>query len=132
MSLEVTVVQDERHGVVMRLAGRLDTTNAQTMDQHVDDALAMLGDEGVLIFDMATLDYISSAGLRSIFRARKLAGSAGSQALLVNLQPQIRKVFDIVKAVPLSEVFASEQELEHYLDTMQRRVLDGSHDDDSG
>ena len=43
----------------------------------------------------------------------------------MNLQPQIRKVFDIVKAVPVSDVFASVAELDAYLDTMQRKVLEG-------
>ena len=49
--------------------------------------------------------------------------------LVVNLQPQIRKVFDIVKAVPVADVFASQRELDDYLDTMQKKVL-GQADED--
>jgi sigma-B regulation protein RsbU (phosphoserine phosphatase) len=36
----------------------------------------------------------------------------------------VRKVFDIVKAVPVNEVFASTEELDDYLDRMQRQVIE--------
>ncbi|MGN6093137.1 MAG: STAS domain-containing protein, partial [Luteibacter jiangsuensis] len=39
-----------------------------------------------------------------------------------NPQPQVKKVFDIVKAVPVAEVFASVGELDQYLDHMQRQM----------
>ena len=78
-----------------------------------------------LVFDFARLDYISSAGIRSVFKARKALAARAGKVLVVNLQPQIRKVFDIVKAVPVSDVFASVAELDAYLDAMQRKVLEG-------
>ena len=40
----------------------------------------------------------------------------------MNLQPQIQKVFDILKAIPSLKVFASIGELDKYLDTMQKAV----------
>ncbi len=40
---------------------------------------------------------------------------------VINLQPQIRKVFDIVKAIPDSSIFASIDELDKYLDSIQRK-----------
>ena len=59
------------------------------------------------------------------FKARKALAARAGKVLVVNLQPQIRKVFDIVKAVPVSDVFASVAELDAYLDAMQRKVLEG-------
>ena len=59
------------------------------------------------------------------FKARKVLAARAGKVLVVNLQPQIRKVFDIVKAVPVSDVFASVAELDAYLDAMQRKVLEG-------
>lgn len=43
--------------------------------------------------------------------------------LVSNLQPQIQKVFDIVKAVPLNSIFSSTAEADSYLDLMQKKVL---------
>jgi hypothetical protein len=38
----------------------------------------------------------------------------------MHLQPQIRKVFDILNALPTLQVFTSIQELDAYLDAMQK------------
>jgi hypothetical protein len=43
--------------------------------------------------------------VRSVFRARKLLAERGGKVVIANAQPQVQKVFDIVKAVPLSEIF---------------------------
>jgi anti-sigma B factor antagonist len=45
--------------------------------------------------------------------------------MLLNLQPQVRKVFDIIKALDGMNVFKSEEEMDEYLTAMQNKVLDG-------
>ena len=40
----------------------------------------------------------------------------------MNPQPAVRKVLDIVKAIPPGGIFASVAELDEYLDAMQRQV----------
>ena len=42
----------------------------------------------------------------------------------------IQKVLDMVKAVPLNEIFSSTAEADAYLDLMQRRVLEAGEDED--
>jgi hypothetical protein len=44
---------------------------------------------------------------------------------MVNVQPQIKKVFDIAAALPPETVFASVAEADAYLDMMQKKVLRG-------
>ena len=82
-----------------------------------------------LVLDLAALEYISSAGIRSIFKARKALGGHGGKVLVVNPQAQIQKVFDVVKAVPMNEIFSSTAEADVYLDAMQRKVLQGNEED---
>jgi anti-anti-sigma factor len=110
-----------------RLAGHLDTHTYQRADSELEPVLA---DPSVnlLVLDLSDLEYISSAGLRTVFRARKSLGSRGGKVLVANPQPQIRKVFDLVKAVPFSEIFSSTAEADAYLDAMQKRVLSGDDD----
>jgi len=110
-----------------RLAGHLDTHTYQRADSELEPVLA---DPAVnlLVLDLSDLEYISSAGLRTVFRARKSLGSRGGKVLVANPQPQIRKVFDLVKAVPFSEIFSSTAEADAYLDAMQKRVLSGDDD----
>ena len=49
---------------------------------------------------------------------------------MVHPQAQIRKVLDIVQALPVSDIFATTAEVDAYLDKLQREMLQGS--DDAG
>ncbi len=110
------------------LDGRLDTHSYDELDRQLAPVLAS-PEIRTLVLDLADLAYISSAGIRSIFKARKALSARNGQVLVVNPQPQIQKVFDVVKAVPMSEIFISVAEVDEYLDAMQRKVLEGSDDD---
>jgi anti-anti-sigma factor len=110
-----------------RLAGHLDSHTYQSADSELEPVLADAS-VNLLVLDLSDLEYISSAGLRTVFRARKSLGSRGGKVLVANPQPQIRKVFDLVKAVPFSEIFSSTAEADAYLDAMQKRVLSGDDD----
>lgn len=109
---------------VQRIAvsGRLDTGSHSELDHAIDPLLA---DERVssVVLDLEGLNYISSAGLRSLSRARRALARRHRSVLLVNPQPQIQKVFDVVDAVPLKDVFASVEEADQYLDAMQRKLV---------
>ncbi|MFC6841156.1 STAS domain-containing protein [Xanthomonas theicola] len=120
LSLQIDPAQDRRQRIT--LSGRLDTHTYQALDEALAPLLAT--QITTLVLDLSHLDYISSAGIRSIFKARKVLATRDGRVLVVNPQPQIRKVFDLVKAVPLNEIFTSVQELDDYLDEMQRRVLE--------
>ncbi|MDL5366580.1 STAS domain-containing protein [Xanthomonas sp. NCPPB 2654] len=120
LSLQIEPTQDRRQRIT--LSGRLDTHTYQALDEALAPLLAT--QITTLVLDLSHLDYISSAGIRSIFKARKVLATREGRVLVVNPQPQIRKVFDVVKAVPLNEIFTSVQELDEYLDEMQRRVLE--------
>ena len=110
------------------LGGRLDTHSYDELDRRLAPVLA--SDIRSLVLDLAELEYISSAGVRSIFKARKALATRNGKVLVLNPQPQIKKVFDVVKAVPLNEIFTSTQEADAYLDMMQRKVLRGGDEDE--
>ena len=52
-------------------------------------------DGGVLVLDLAGLDYVSSAGLRVLLKAAKEARAAGSRFALAGLRPAVREVFEV-------------------------------------
>jgi anti-anti-sigma factor len=123
MALKVRVTQDRSFSRTVHLDGRLDNESAAVLDSELDKLADSPVD--VLVFDLAGLEYISSAGLRSIFGTRKAMSEKSGRIVLLNARPQVQKVFDIVKATDIAAVFASVQELDRYLDTMQRRIVDG-------
>ena len=123
MSLTVRVTQNRSFSKTIHLNGRLDDETAPILDREVGNRASVAGD--VLVFDLQDLQYISSAGLRSIFSARAAMAERSGRLVLVNAQPQVQKVFDIVRAADLAAVFTSVQELDRYLDAMQRKVVEG-------
>ena len=127
MSLDIQLSPPGNGSQRVALSGRLDTHTYEDLDE----ALAPLLTRHLqsLVLDLAGLEYISSAGIRSIFKARKALGGHGGKVLVVNPQPQIQKVLDVVKAVPMNEIFSSTAEADAYLDAMQRKVLKGDEDE---
>lgn len=123
MSLTIDYQPQDRRLATLAIAGRLDAQTAPELDAAAVTAGESVDGNATIVLDMKGLDYISSAGLRSIAKLRRAMQARGGTVLLVNPQPQVRKVFDIVKAVPVNEVFASIAELDAYLDTMQRKVI---------
>jgi len=104
------------------LTGRLDTATAPQLDEVLKRVLAKTGLTR-LVFDLSGLEYLSSAGIRCFVRARKALEPGGGKVALINPQPAVRKVLDIVKAVP-GGIFKSIEELDEYLDAMQKQVRD--------
>jgi anti-anti-sigma factor len=123
MALNVRVTQDRSFSRTIHLDGRLDSETVALLDHE----LSKLADApvDVVVFDLADLEYISSAGLRSIFGTRQVLAARSGRIVLLNARPQVQKVFDIVKATDLAAVFTSIAELDRYLDAMQRKVVDG-------
>ena len=121
MDLTTTVSVDEDNSVArVGLKGALNTDTAPEFEERLQKIVA----EGYLltVLDMKELDYISSAGLRVIFKAAKQTKSAGRRLAAANRKPHIDKVFEILKALPDMAVFANDQELDEYLDSMQSKV----------
>ncbi len=78
-----------------------------------------------IILDMAGVGYLSSMGVRVILATMKALQNNGGKLVLVNLQPQIKKVLDIVNALPSLRIFENLAELDQYLDVMQRKAVTG-------
>jgi anti-anti-sigma factor len=121
--MSLTIVE-RSNPTTLALAGRLDTNTAAELDAALSRVLANTRTTR-LVFVLSQLEYLSSAGIRCFIRARKAIEPGGGEVALVNPQPPVRKVLDIVKAMPAASVFASVEEMDAYLDTMQRRIRDG-------
>jgi anti-anti-sigma factor len=124
MSLR-TDFAEERGGEVLRasLHGSLDGATAPTLDAELTARIRT--GLSLLVLDMKHLDYISSAGLRVVFKAAKTLRASGGSVALANRQPQIVKVFEIVKALPDLQVFTNDDELDDYLRAMQSKTRKG-------
>ena len=122
MPLEIQIQKDISSGatgaVTVRLNGSLDTATAPDLERQL--APVLTGGTKDIVFDLAQLKFISSAGLRVFSNARKQLKERGGQASFVNMQPQIQEVFEIMKSLPGVAVFKDVAELDRYLAVRQR------------
>src|SRR5210317_2370258 len=89
--------------------GSIDGHTHSVLEEKVNEILISPPD--VIIFDMEFADYISSTGIRVLLKTKKAMKAANGRMVFMNLQPQIQKVFDILKAIPSLKVFANIEEL---------------------
>ncbi len=104
--------------VTIQLAGSLDTATAPDLERQL--AATMTGPVKDIVFDLAQLKFLSSAGIRVFSTTRKTLQTHGGQLSFVNLQPQIEMVFEVIKALPGIAVFKDVAELDRYLAMLQR------------
>ena len=103
--------------ITVKLNGSLDTATAPELERQLSPVLA--GPARDLVFDLADLKFISSAGLRVFAKARKAVKERAGQASFIRMQPQIQEVFAIIQSLPGVAVFQSEAELDQYLAARQ-------------
>lgn len=122
MPLEIQIQKNlgapQSGAVTINLAGSLDTATAPELERQLAPVLA--GPVKDIVFDLAQLKFISSAGLRVFSSTRKTLKERGGQASFVHMQPQILEVFEIIKALPGVAVFKDVAELDRYLAARQR------------
>ena len=120
--MPLTITSEPGEGfVTIRPAGSLDSNTYTDLQDHV--AAITKNKPGVLVLDLKDLSYISSAGVRVVIAAQKTMKAARGGFAIVNLQPQIRKVFEIIMALPSPNVFESVADLDRYLTGIQKKVL---------
>ncbi|MDO4540033.1 MAG: STAS domain-containing protein [Syntrophomonadaceae bacterium] len=87
------IIEKNQQGTTLKftLSGRLDTSTAPELEQELKTAL-----EGVekLAFDLAGLDYLSSAGLRVLLSAQKTMNKQGSMVVR-NVNETVREIFEV-------------------------------------
>ena len=120
----MNIATDQHRGLATKftLEGSLDSDTAAELERQLGDVIS--APTNTLVFDLAELRFISSAGLRVIFKAQKSMEKKGGEVAMINLQPQVEKVFDIVKALPSLSIFQSEAEMDDYLQRIQSREAD--------
>ncbi len=123
MPLDIKILQDiagrKTGPITVKLSGSLDTNTAPELERQLAPVLSRPVDD--IMFDLAALKFISSAGLRVFSMTRKQLKERGGQASFINMQPQIQEVFEIIKALPGVGVFRDLAEFDAYIADRQRR-----------
>ena len=120
-NLKITVTPREPRGYTVSLKGRLDSITSPDFEKTVDTIIS--AEAKVIILNLAELVFLSSAGIRVIFKLQKGVLQRKGVVVISKPQPQVAKVIEIIRALPAEQVFASDEEADAYLAKIQRQEL---------
>lgn len=86
-------IREEKGYAVVAVGGRLDALTALEFETRCIEWL--LAGHARLVMDLSSLEYVSSAGLRSVLVVAKKARSIGGDVALFGLSGVVKEVFAI-------------------------------------
>lgn len=92
------VEKSEQEGkTILSITGRIDTKTAPDFQKEIDNMInAQTGGSLDLILDFRNVDYISSAGLRSVlYIQKKINSMQGSNMVIENVNDTVMEVFEM-------------------------------------
>ena len=90
--MTVKLVKQPPDGAELRLEGRMDTTSAPSAQEVF---LKVAGEYAKITLNFASLDYVSSAGLRVLLTLQKQVNRTGGTLTLTNVSPAVMEVFEM-------------------------------------
>ena len=124
MELKVKVEKKTRDAYIVSPVGYLNSQTYDRLDEKIATLLELM--PKLVVMDMQGLEYLSSAGIRVILKTRDTLNKSDGKLVFMNLKPQIKKVFDIINALPSMKIFTGVDELDDYLDAIQKKVKAGN------
>ncbi len=105
--MEVKKITNDEGKCIYNIKGRIDTQTAPELQKVIDEDFS--AGMANLIFNFDKVEYLSSAGLRTIlYTQKKINTLENSSFEIINVKPQIMEVIemtgfsDIVKVTPAS------------------------------
>ena len=121
MSFNVTL-ETRKPGVILaKLSGRLDSTTASACEESLQPLLKKR--TRVLLLDLKNVDFISSMGLRVVLKAQKAICGGNRHVLLLHVQPQVAKVFELADILPTTSIFDSVESADIFLEAVQNKEI---------
>ncbi len=122
MSLEINIEKRQQGTFIVSPSGSIDSETYMELENKLQPVFEAA--PKAIVFDMKKVGYISSMGIGVILTTKKTLEKAGGMVMMVNLQPQIKKVFDVVQAIPGFSIFASIEEADGYLMRLQQEEME--------
>ncbi len=97
--------EKENNCCIVKLNGRIDSTNAADAEAMINGAID--GFSGELVLDAQELSYISSAGLRVILRLKK----ANAATRIINAGSEVYEIFDMTGFTEMMDISKAYREI---------------------
>ena len=120
MRLTIGIERPKRGLVILSPVGSIDSNTCVILEDQIKKVLKR--SVTTLVLDMTGVDFISSRGISTIAKTRGSLTQKDGDLALINVQPQIKKAFEILCLLPALNVFADRDELDAYLGKVQRKI----------
>lgn len=122
MSLEIKVIKKKDYVYVVELKGSLDTETSPLLQEELNEII----DEKTkaVLIDMKGVTYISSSGIGVIIGVKKKLKQKQANFAMIDLQPQIEKVFNAMKILPIVDIFDNMPEADQYIDQIIKEEIE--------
>ncbi len=110
MRMKKMDIRNKTYGNVLVLSpeGRIDHANSEEFRQSLEPLIKRCSTNGErLVLDLASVDYVSSAGLRCFMLAEKQAKAQGGTIVVAAMQPVVSEIFEISRFTLVFETFAT-------------------------
>ncbi len=98
-------IDKQSNAIVVAVKGRMDAVSAPEFESALSDHI--VAGAGRFVVDCSALDYISSAGLRSLLTTAKALRARDGDLVVAALQDVVREVFDISGFGKIFSIFDS-------------------------
>ena len=105
--MQIEKIQDNR-AIILQISGRLDGSTAIEFSNYVADALRQAPER--LVLDLASVDYISSAGLRILIQTAKDAPTTNTRFALCALCANVLDVLEISGLTKILSIYTHRQQ----------------------
>ncbi|MFH1752748.1 MAG: STAS domain-containing protein [Candidatus Omnitrophota bacterium] len=122
MNLDIIVTKKRDYVYAVSLKGSIDGATYEELEGELKEIIDSKAKAAIL--DMSDVSYISSIGIRVIMSTKKALTAIGASFTMVNLQPQIKKVFDVMKILPMFDIFNDMPEADKYIDQMIKEEME--------
>ena len=122
MALDIKIIKKKEYVYSVQLQGSIDTETSPDLEEELKEII----DEKTkaVILDMGGVNYLSSAGIRVVIWAKKALQEKNATFAMINLQPQIKKVFEIMKILPMVNIFDDMSEADKYIDQVIKEEIE--------
>lgn len=120
MSLNVLSLLMSPTVAQIELDGKLVDETVSILEQEFERV--MKPEVKTLVLDMKNLSLISSAGIGLIIKIEVRLHREKKNLAMIYMQPQVERVFEIVRLTPNLHTFVTKEQLDEYLLAVQQEV----------
>lgn len=122
MGLKIKITERESGIFIVLLKGSIDSSTYEEMEAAIRPVLTP--STKAIVLNMGEVDYITSMGIKVVMDTKKAVGEQRGIFMMIDLQPQVKNVFEIVKLYPTLNIFENIEEADRYLLELQKKEIE--------